>query len=201
MRAIWTMLLAAGFTMGMGGVSVFADVAPEKPKEEPKKEEPKEDALGLPWTADEIKKNIKVGMSMLFKVETIIGEKATTTYQKMEVTAVTDEGYTMKTTSMDADKKETGKAKEKTQKWSEYMSSMKFSKTDTTVSDESIEVPAGKFDCKVYTKLQKQRGAEVTIKFYFPKDKPGSLAKMSADATGYKMVQTLEEWKSGEDTK
>jgi hypothetical protein len=140
-------------------------------------------------------------MTMLFKLEQTIGEKTTTTYQKMEVTAVTDEGYTMKTTSMDAEKKEMGKAKEKTQKWAEYMASMGFKKSDTTVTEESIEVTAGKFDCKVYTKLQKKGGMEMTVKFYFPKDKAGYLAKVTGDAEGFKMVQTLEEMSSGEATK
>ncbi|CAG0967576.1 hypothetical protein PLCT2_01142 [Planctomycetaceae bacterium] len=201
MRGFWTMLLAAGFTIGMGGVSVFADSAPEKPKEEPKKEEPKVEALGLPWTADEIKAAVKVGATMLFKNEQTMGEKTTSSYTKLEITAVTEEGYTMKTSNLDAEKKELGKAKEKTEKWTEYMSKMKFTKADTTVSEESIETPAGKFDCKVYTQKQSRGGQEMTLKFYFLKDKAGTLAKLTGEGGGFKMTQVLEEWKAGGDTK
>jgi len=201
MRGFWTMLLAASFTLGMGGVSVFADVAPEKPKEEPKKEEPKAEAIALPWTADQIKGALKVGATMLFKNEQVMGEKTTTSYTKLEVTAVTEEGYTMKTTNLDAEKKEMGKSKEKTEKWSEYMSKMKFSTTDTTVAEETIETPAGKFECKVYTQVQKRGGQEMTLKFYFPKDKPGTLAKLTGEGGGFKMTQVLEEYNAGGDTK
>jgi hypothetical protein len=196
MRAIWTMLLAVSFSFGVGGASVLADVAP--PKEEPKKEEPKDEAVALPWTADEIKAAVKKGQTVLLKMEQTIGEKTTTTYTKMEITAVTEEGYTSKTTTLDAEKQEMGKAKEKTEKWSEYMAKMAFKKSDTTISEESIEVPAGKFDCKVYTQIKKQGKTEMTLKFYFPKDKAGILAKVTGEGTGYKVVQTLEEWKAGE---
>lgn len=202
MRGFWTMLLATGFTLGMGGASVFADSAPEKPKEEPKKEEPKADeAIGLPWTTDEIKKSVKKGATMLFKNEQVMGEKTTTNYTKMEFTAVTEEGYTSKSTNLDAEKKEIGKPKEKTEKWADYMAKMKFTKADTTVSEESIETPAGKFDCKVYTQVQKRGGGEMTIKFYFPKDKPGMLAKVTGEGNGFKMTQVLEELNTGEETK
>jgi len=193
------MLLAVSFSFGVGGASVLADVAP--PKEEPKKEEPKAESIGLPWTADEIKASIKTGASMLFKNEQTMGEKTTTSYTKMEITAVTDEGYTMKTTNLDAEKKELGKAKEKTEKWTEYMAKMKFTKADTTVTEESIETPAGKFDCKVYTQVQKKGGQEMTIKFYFPKDKAGTLAKLTGEGGGFKMTQVLEEWNAGGETK
>ncbi len=202
MRAIWTMLLAVSFSFGVGGASVLADIPPEKTKEEPKKEEPKADeAISLPWTSEEIKKSIKAGASMLFKVEQTMGEKTTSSYTKMEITAVTEEGYTMKTSNLDAEKKEMGKAKEKTEKWADYMAKMKFTKADTTVTEESIETPAGKFDCKVYAQVQKKGGQEMTIKFYFPKDKPGTLAKLTGEGGGFKMSQTLEEYNAGGETK
>ena len=41
MRGIWMMLLALTFMSGIGAVGVLADVAPEKPKEEPKPAEQK----------------------------------------------------------------------------------------------------------------------------------------------------------------
>lgn len=198
MRAIWTMLLAVSFSFGVGGASVLADIPPEKPREEPKKEEPKDEALSLPWTADEIKAAVKKGQTALLKMEQTVGTKTTTSYTKMEITAVTDEGYTSKTTTLDAEKKEVGTAKEKTEKWSEYMAKMKFTKSDTTVSEESIEVPAGKFDCKVYTQIKKQGKTDMTIKFYFPKDKAGIIAKVTGEGQGVKVVQTLEEFKAGE---
>ena len=201
MRGFWTILLAAGFTLGMGGVSVFADAAPEKPKEEPKEEEAKPEAIALPWTVDQIKAAIKVGATMLFKNEQSMGEHGSTNYTKMEITAVTDEGYTMKTTNFDAEKKEKGKARERTGKWTEYLVKTKFTKADTTVTEESIETPAGKFDCKVYTQVQKNDGGDVTIKFYFPKDKAGTLAKFTGEGPGYKMSQVLQEWSAGGDTK
>lgn len=200
MRGIWTMLLAAGFTLALGGAGVVADVAPDRPKkDEPKKEEPKADeAIGLPWTADEIKKSVKKGSSMLFKNEQTMGEKTTVTYTKVEITAVTDEGYTLKNTNLDSDKKEVGTPSEKTEKWADYMAKMKFTKADTTVTEGSVETPAGKFDCKVYTQVQKRGRGELTVKFYFPKDKPGTLAKVEAQTPASTMTQTLEEWKQGE---
>jgi hypothetical protein len=203
MRVIWMTGLAVMLGMCLGSAPTQADEAPSKEepkKEEPKKEEPKKaEYASLPWTDDEIKKGVKKGLAMLFKLEQTIGEKSITQYTKMEITAVTEEGYTVKTTNLDADKKEIGVAKEKTEKWSEYMAKMrKMPKESTTITEEKIKVPAGEFECKVYKVVENTSKGDRTTNYYFPKDKAGTLAKTTSEGQGFKVSMTLEEHKAGE---
>lgn len=205
MRSVWSLMFAAMFASSMGVSAVLADSAPEPPKkeepkkEEPKKEEPKaEETISLPWTADEIKKGVKKGMMMLFKVEQTRGEQKITEYQKIEITAVTDETYTQRQSRMDAEKKEVGKAKESTKKWSEYMGNMKFSKAGTTVTEEKLTLAGVEWDCKVYTRTESTTRGDSTTKYWFPKDKAGTLVKMTFEGGGMGQTMTLEEFKAGE---
>src|SRR5262245_33071565 len=138
MRNIWTMLLAAGICCGIATIAM-ADVPP--PKEEPKKEEPKAEKLELPWTADDIKKRLKKGTACVYKQEMTRSDNATTLYVKLEITEVSDEGCTQKMSMLDAEKKDTGKSMDEKQKWAEF-GRTKFTKADTTVTEEKIKVGA-----------------------------------------------------------
>lgn len=202
MRSLWTMMLALSMTATFGVAVAMADSAPEKPKEEPKKEEPKkeepkDEAMGLPWTVDEIKKTVKKGTTFTIKTEQTMGEKSTSGWSKMEIVDATDETYKMKETKLDAEKKEVGKPKESEKKWADYMN-MKMKKANVTVTEESIEVTAGKFDCIVHKNVETKGGAEFTQTVWFAKDKPGTLVKMTVVSATFSATYTLEEYKMGE---
>jgi hypothetical protein len=167
--------------------------------EERGKEKPKEDErIELPWSIDQLKKGVKKGMSMLLKMEDSLGEKTITSYHKMEVTEVADETYTLRQTSLDAEKKELAKPIEAKKKWGEYMAAFRFSKSTTEVADEKIKVGAGEFACKVFKRSEKLASGEtVTTTIWLATEKPGVLVKATSSGGKTTSVWTLEEYSAG----
>ena len=155
-----------------------ADSAPAKPKEEPKADAKK---LDLPWTLDECKKAWKKGMSMKLKATSKSGDKEEVSFTLEEITEITEKGYKHKTTNMDAEGKVKGEPTEQEQAWEDYFKGMDFTDKDTTVTEETIKVGAGEYDCKVYTQVKDENGSKSTGKCYFVKNKPGYIAKYSME--------------------
>lgn len=179
-RAAFALLLVLG--MAVGG-AVSAQMAGEK---EPAKDEKKAEAkkLDLPWTMDEIKKGMKAGQSAKYKITSNFGGNENVSFYLQELTEVNDKGYKSKNTTMDKDGKPMGEAQTEEKTWESFGEDLKFTDADTKVSEGKCKVTAGEYDCKIYTQTKEEEGVKQVMVFYFIKDKPGHLAKVTMEATG-----------------
>ncbi len=82
------------------------------------------------------------------------------------------------------------------QMWVDFQTHASFPELDTKITEEAIEVPAGKFDCWLYTVQKRDAGA--TVRMWFAKKLPGPPVKMTTEEKG-KVVftMTLKEHKDG----
>jgi hypothetical protein len=197
-RAAFALLLASGLALG-GVVSAQMGGIKEQPKKDEKKEEKKEeskdDGSKLPWSVDDIKKSIKKGGSMKFKLEQDANGTTTTNFMTTEITEVTDSGYKTKTTytdkdgkpveGMEADEDESEKA------WGDMYG--EFLNANVKVSDDKVKVGDKEYACKLYQQTLEETGAKIVLKIWFIKDKPGYLAKMVShvEGEGFKQVTTV----------
>jgi hypothetical protein len=51
------------------------------------------------------------------------------------------------------------------------------------ITEETVEVPAGKFECWLYT-VQKREGDPAVVRLYFAKKLPGHLVKIANEEKG-----------------
>lgn len=177
-RAAFALLLGFGLTFG-GVVSAQMGA-----KDEPKKEEPKAEAkkLDTPWTLDEVKKAMKAGQTAKFKLVSTYEGKDTVYLMTQEVTEVSDKGYKSKTTTTDADGKAMGEPTEESKNWDDFYKGLDFTDADTKITEGKAKVGAGEFDCKIYTQTKDENGSKTTTAYYFVKDKPGYIAKLTSES-------------------
>jgi hypothetical protein len=139
-----------------------------------------QDVLRLPlaWTAKDLAAAWKDGAWFKYTL-TAEGQ---TGWMKITVSDVNEEGFTSLEESEFG-----GKAtKEEPRKytWAKFMREMAPPKYDTTVSKETLETKAGKFECTLYTNVEKSDGVESTNKVWFAKEVTGPWVKMVAEFKG-----------------
>jgi galactitol-specific phosphotransferase system IIB component len=160
-------------------------MAQDKPKEEPKKEAASDvDAYAL---------YKKKGRTWTWKISAKYSGYESVSYTKQEITEVTDKKATIKTTSMDKDKKET------------YSSSYDIEFTTTTtdgtakdaapkapeITEETIKVEAGEYECqKMTTEANGMKSTSWTSKKY-----PGLLVKSESKSDAGESTMELTEFK------
>jgi hypothetical protein len=177
-RAAFALLLVLGMTLG---AVVNAQMAGEEKKDEPKAEEGKK--LEYPWTTDEVKKSWSKGATFKFKMVSKQGDKEETTWMVLTISDVNDKGWKEKTTNLDKDGKEVGTPTEETKTWDKWGEEFRFTDKNTKITDETVKVGAGEFACKVYTQNNDEGEVKSSIKFYFAKDKPGYIVKVTSESS------------------
>ncbi len=120
-----------------------------------------------PFTAEQIRDATKNGRSYRYRFETPRGKEI----QVVTFTGVEDAHVEVKTRTETEDGKELD-TNTKRVTWEEIRKLAAFPKSQLTTSQESINVPAGKFDAMVYV-VSDPRSGERT-KFFFAKELPGA---------------------------
>ena len=150
----------------------------EKPAEDPRRLKPGD--APTPYTADEIRKACPEGRTDVFRVEDFGPVKLKT--QKFG--AGDEEGTTIEIAITKEDGTPLG-SKTMTATWKELQSHASFPEKDTKITEETIEVPAGKFECWLYTLAQKdEEGETITTRAFFAKKLPGPPVKMTTETGG-----------------
>lgn len=188
--------MALFFGLGLS-TPVLAEDAPAEKKAEGAKVE-------LPWTTDDMKAAMKKGAFLKLKMSmTMMGGDPTVSYQRSEITEVTDKNYTSKKTEYDADNKETSTSTETTE-WADADNEMlEMLEGATKEADEKITVGAGEFECVVYSVVKKgemEGVPDTNMKIWLIKDKSkaGAPAKMTVSVPGImEMTMELVEMGSG----
>jgi hypothetical protein len=134
-----------------------------------------------PYTADQIRDAQKKGRVYRFKME-VAGQPAAE--HLFTFVAVDADGADIETTEKDASGKPIGQPEKSHATWEELRKHAEFPADATKIADETITVPAGKFDCRVYT-VTRGTGADTTVtKFYFAKELPGPPVLLQTEKGG-----------------
>lgn len=135
-----------------------------------------------PYTADQIRAASPAGRRIEFRVEAA-GKPMTVSvmsFVKSDDAGAEVESVTLDETGHEIGTRSTGRAT-----WEELRAHASFPQSSTTIGDETITVPAGAFDCRVYTVTRGDR----TMTFWFAKSLPGPPVRMTVAVAG-KVVET-----------
>lgn len=124
----------------------------------------------LPWTRKQIIESWKNGVKIAYAVAA--GEE--TGLLALEITGADLKGFSATMTEEVNGKK---KSDTETTKWNEYLSEISAPRKDAKVSEETIETPAGKFECVVITRVNEHEKMKRTTSNYVAKNEPGLLVK------------------------
>jgi hypothetical protein len=150
--------------------------ADDKPVEDPRRMQP--DHAPTPYTADEIREACGEGRKDTYRIESGTEVKTrVATFVKCDA-----EGADMEATDTKADGTSTTTKGHGT--WKQFQSHASFPEGATKITEETIEVPAGKFDCWLYTVARKQGDKAITTRMYFAKKLPGPPVKLVAEVDG-----------------
>ncbi len=149
----------------------------------------------FPWTPKQIAESWKDGVKISYAIEAG-PEKGSLT---LDVSATDVKGFTASQTEEVNGKKHT--RENETTTWAKYLREFKSPRKDAKVSEETIETPAGKFECLVVTTVKEGETRKTTQTLYFARKEPGLLAKMvKLEERGEKKETesfTLTEFKKG----
>jgi hypothetical protein len=149
----------------------------DKPADDPHKIKPGD--APTPYTADEIRKACPEGRKDVFRIES----KGQVMLRTHTWTKCDEQGADVEVAVAKEDGTPLGSDK-KTATWKEMQAHASFAEADTKITEETVEVPAGKFDCWVYTVNQKMANQTVTLHMYFAKTLAGPPVKMTQEVGG-----------------
>jgi hypothetical protein len=142
------------------------------------------DDAPTPYTAAEIRAACPVGRRIEHRVVTT-GKP--TSVQVMSFVKSDETGADVESTTLDETGHEIGEKKTGHATWEELRLHASFPRAATTIADETITVPAGTFECRVYS-VARPNGA---MKLWFAKSLPGPPVKMEIRSSA-RVVETRE---------
>ncbi|MCK6550514.1 hypothetical protein L6R52_32050 [Myxococcota bacterium] len=156
---------------------------------------PESELAPIPFSAEQIRDATRVGRTYVWAVE--MGGKPAG-QRKVRFTAVDEAGATMESSNLDPAGNVVGPVKTSTSTWAQLRRHASYPK-DAVISDVVVEVPAGRFDCVLYSFTVEQEGKKVGNRVYFPKDFPGAPVKVEMTSDGApSMMMTLLEHSTGD---
>jgi len=150
------------------------------------------DHAPAPFTAEEIRLACAEGRTDTYRVELRSEKPAKHTLKFLKCDR---EGAEVESTNTLEDG--TVKTTKERQAWVDFQTQASFPEIDTKITEETIEVPAGKFECWLYT-VQKKEGDPAVVRLYFAKKLPGHPVKITSEEKGKTIfTMTLLEHKDG----
>jgi hypothetical protein len=145
-----------------------------------------------PFTAEEIRNACPQGTAVVLRRESMDQVVTVThTFAKCD-----EEGADVELTVTNEEGKELGK-QTKRSSWKEMQEHASFPEPDTKITEETVEVPAGKFECLLYTVVQDTAGKRIRKSMHFAKKLPGPPVKMVFEMDGkVQFTMTLVERKA-----
>lgn len=137
-----------------------------------------------PFTADQIKASIHTGRRYIWNVELADHRHEV---HSLAFVAVDADGAVIATSALDASGQQLAPPERNHTTWAEARDHASFPADATTITDETITVPAGRYPCRLYTVTQ---GPKV-MQFYFATTMPGPPVKIVATSAG-QVIETRE---------
>lgn len=102
-----------------------------------------------------------------------------------EFVATSASGATMRDTTTRLDGTPLGAPKTVTSTWKELEAHAHFPRAGTTITEETIEVPAGRYDCVKYELTRTKDGVDTTTRVWFARKLPGPPVKLVREVGGH----------------
>lgn len=134
-----------------------------------------------PFTVEQIRDATHVGRTYRFRMEE---NGAPAREHLIEFTAVDAEGCTIRVTDRDASGQATGAPEESRSTWVEIGRHALFPREATTITHETVEVPAGRFDAILYTVSASPAGRRMVQKYWFARELPGAPVRVVHEVDG-----------------
>lgn len=148
-----------------------------------------------PYTAEQIRNATHVGRTYEWRVESAGKPSVRRIIQFVEVNE-----QSAKTVARVLDEKgrELERGQPQAVTWDELRKHAEFPEAQVTIAEQSVQVPAGKFDCWVYTVSEGTGPEASTSRFFFAKNLPGAPVLFHTDKAGQRvMTSTLIAHKPG----
>lgn len=175
--------------VALGGCPTPSHPEPPDPEGSPI---PASNFAPTPYTAAELRDATKIGRTYVFRSEKQ-GEKPA--FRQMKFVGVSPDEATVESLDMDADRKPLGAPQTAKSKWEDLRKHAEFPKDAVSITEGSISVPAGDYDCRIY--VVTMPGGKVTT-FHFAKNLPGPPVLFFTEVNGVKVsTSTLVEYAPG----
>lgn len=135
------------------------------------------ETLPTPYTADEIRVASPAGRRIELRVD---APGRPVTVRVLWFLSVDAAGADVESSTLDETGHEVGKREKTRSTWEELRQHAAFPRATTTVSEATVTVGAGTFDCRVYAVSS---GGRVTT-FWFARSLPGPPVKMTVEVDG-----------------
>jgi len=135
------------------------------------------DHLPTPFTASEIRAGCPAGRTLRYLTERAGQEPS---IRVTRYVAVDPEGTTQESWLESEDGVVVGKPEPERSTWLELQQHASFPAAITERNEETIEIPAGRFDCLRYTRTDELG----TWRFWFARDLPGQPVRFANDVAG-----------------
>lgn len=129
-----------------------------------------EDHAPTPFTADQIRKGCPSGRTSTFFTESEADGRG---FLVIRFERADAEGVTTTVEFLDEQRQRIRASPMQRATWGELQRHASFPLATTTVRDEVVEVPAGRFACLVYEVSEPSEGADVTTRYDFARALPG----------------------------
>jgi hypothetical protein len=190
------LLLIVSVSVGCGGATPEATTTPSAPAaaSSPEHGTGEGEFAATPFTAEQIRDATKAGRVYRFRQE---GEGEPVREHRVEFVAVDPEGCTIRTTNLGPDGQPASPPDESHASWAELQHHAQFPRSATTITRETIEVPAGRFDAILYTLESRVAGHHVAQRYWFATSLPGAPVRVTHERDGtVVMSMTLLEHRS-----
>jgi hypothetical protein len=134
-----------------------------------------------PFTAEQIRDANPRGTRLVFRIEEA---DAPPVLREMRFTVTDDDTATIESVMLDAGGAPMGEPERSTATWTELRNHAAFPAAATTRSDATCTVPAGRFDCRLYTVRGGTDESPTTSRFHFARTRPGPPVRYEVEKDG-----------------
>ena len=148
-----------------------------------------------PYTAEQIRDATRMGRTYTFLMQEL---DKPDTYMRLAFIEVSDDGATIERTILGAD----GKAEQGTMRvestWDELVAHASYPAASTDITEETVDTPAGSFECFVYSVTVDSADGKLWTHVYFAKSMPGAPVLLIVEIDGrWSSTMTLTDFTPG----
>ena len=146
----------------------------------------RDDLAPVPFPPGELADNLAVGSTIKYRMAPA-GQPPF--YVTTEFVTVDDAGTTMRDVHTELDGTPRGEPRTTEATWRELESHAHFPRESTTIADDVVDVPAGRFEAYRYEITAAVDGAQTTTRLWFGKELPGPPVKMVREVDGQVVLE------------
>ncbi len=138
-----------------------------------------------PFTAEEIRDATHAGRTYTWR----LSAEGRVFVRRLKFIEVSKDSATTEAVNLGPNGAAMSEPEVKTTTWPEFVKHAAWPKDGTVITEDRITVPAGAFDCLLYTITETRDGKPTVTRAWFAKDLPGAPVKMIVEVGGTLVTQ------------